>query len=161
MNNIIGHNNGQNILLVGIGNVLKKDDGVGVYISQHIGPVARVKALTVEMSIENYIGKINTLNPEVLILADCMDLGAAPGHWDLKAATDIAGHTTNTHNISLEQVSQLFHCPVYILGIQPLDISFGEGLSPQVRKTADALVEKINRIGDEWPATELLNNQHI
>jgi len=135
------------ILFAGIGNVLKRDDGVGVYITHRLHHTSRLQGLPVEVSIENYIGKINTLAPDVLILIDCMDLQAQPGHWCLLPAHRINGYTTNTHNISLDRVCELFHSQVYILGIQPRDISLGENLSPEVKKTANALIEKINRVG--------------
>ena len=37
------------------------DDGVGVYISRRIKNRGNISSLTVEVSIENYIGKINSL----------------------------------------------------------------------------------------------------
>ena len=135
------------ILFVGIGNVLKRDDGVGVYITQHLNSTDRLQGLPVEVSIENYIGKINSLSPDVLILIDCMDLQQQPGYWDLLPAKKINGHTTNTHNISLDRVCELFHSQVYILGIQPRDITLGENLSPAVKKTANSLVKMINQVG--------------
>ena len=57
-------------LFVGIGNVLKSDDGTGVYISRKIEVRDNISSLTVETSIENYIGKINSINPDILILVD-------------------------------------------------------------------------------------------
>ena len=67
------------ILFVGIGNLLKKDDGVGVYISTGIKiQTLEYSALTVEVSIENYIGKINILNPDILVLIDCVDMTSFP-----------------------------------------------------------------------------------
>ena len=42
------------------------DDGVGVYISKRIKTTDNISSLTVEVSIENYIGKINSLNPDIL-----------------------------------------------------------------------------------------------
>jgi hydrogenase maturation protease len=129
----------QTILFVGIGNVLKKDDGVGVYVTRHLNHGSRIQSLTVEVSIENYIGKINTLKPDILVLVDCMDLQRAPGGWGLMEASRISGCTTNTHNISLNRVSELFDAPVYILGIQPMDITLGEGLSEPVLATARML----------------------
>ena len=45
------------ILFAGIGNVLRKDDGVGVYVCSGITGSGSVSGLTVEVSIENYIGK--------------------------------------------------------------------------------------------------------
>ena len=61
------------ILFVGIGNLLKMDDGIGVYISRRIKERGSVSSLTVEVSIENYIGKINSLKPDILVLIDCVD----------------------------------------------------------------------------------------
>ncbi len=70
-------------LFVGIGNLLKMDDGAGVYISRRIIPGGNISALTAEVSIENYIGKINSLDPDILILIDCMDIKSAPGTFKL------------------------------------------------------------------------------
>jgi len=139
------------ILFVGIGNVLKKDDGVGVYITRHLKNGPRHQSLTVEVSIENYIGKINSLNPDLLVLIDCMDLQGQPGTWDLLAAERISGCTTNTHNISLDRVTELFDPPAHILGIQPLDITLGEGLSEGVLATANMLIRTINRFESVSP----------
>jgi hydrogenase 3 maturation protease len=55
------------------------------------------------------------------------------------------GMTTNTHNISLAKLSELFNMPVYILGIQPADISFGEGMVREVSETAERITGMINR----------------
>ncbi len=60
----------RSILFVGIGNVLKSDDGAGVYISRNIRKRGNISSLTVEVSIENYIGKINSLDPDILVLID-------------------------------------------------------------------------------------------
>ena len=137
----------QKILFVGIGNVLKKDDGIGVYITNHIKNTNRIRSLTVEVSIENYIGKINSIAPDLLILVDCMDLLQEPGCWKILPASQIKGHITNTHNISLNRVSELFNSPVYILGVQPSDISLGETITQKVKESGDELIEKINRVG--------------
>ena len=89
----------RSILFVGIGNVLRKDDGAGVYISNRIRKGGNVDTLTVEASIENYIGKINSLNPGILVLIDCMDTGAAPGSAILLPVEQVMDITFNTHNI--------------------------------------------------------------
>jgi len=135
----------QQILFVGIGNVLRQDDGVGVYISERIRESEYTSVLTVEVSIENYIGKINRLDPDLLVLVDCMDLSRPPGAWSLLPVEQIRTHALNTHHISLKQVSELFRMPVWVLGIQPLTTAFGETMSPEVRRTADRLVEAINQ----------------
>jgi hydrogenase maturation protease len=133
------------ILFVGIGNLLKKDDGVGVYISSRIISAGRISALTAEVSIENYIGKINSLEPDILIIIDCVELGSPPGTYKILPVSEISDLTFNTHNISLKRIAEFFTMPVFILGIQPEKIDFGENISYLVKKVADKIILHINR----------------
>ena len=132
------------ILFVGIGNLLKRDDGVGVYISNRIKNRDNIISLTVETSIENYIGKINTLKPDLLVLLDCMELRSEQGTHKLLELSQVQDITFNTHNISLKKLSDFFKMPVFILGIQPENINFGENLSYLVRNIADKIINQIN-----------------
>jgi hydrogenase maturation protease len=134
----------QKILFVGIGNVLKSDDGVGVFISNKIKETSTIQKLTVEVSIENYIGKINAINHDVLILIDCVDFGKKPGYYNLIPADELKDYTLNTHNISLKRISELFKMPVYILGIQPKSIDFGEEISDIVLSTVHEILKITN-----------------
>ena len=133
------------ILFVGIGNVLRSDDGIGVYISQRLKETPEIRSLTVEMSIENYIGKINTMNPDLLILVDCVDFNRKPGYYRVLPVDKLRGQTTNTHNISLQQIGRLFHMPVWILGIQPEHLGFGEELTLTVKTSADDIIYRLNK----------------
>jgi len=133
------------ILFVGIGNLLKMDDGVGVYISSNINNTGNILSLTVEASIENYIGKINSLKPDILILIDCVDLKAATGTYKLLSLKQIQDLTFNTHNISLRRLSEFFGMPVFVLGIQPEKIDFGENISYLVKDVADNIIKQINK----------------
>lgn len=132
------------ILFVGIGNVLKSDDGVGVYICNRITPSNYISILTVEVSIENYLGKINKSDASLLIFVDCTDLRKTPGDWNFLPSEELLDLTFHTHNISLKMISGLFSVPVWILGIQPGNTSFGEDLTPEVKNTANYLIKLIN-----------------
>lgn len=144
LNSLIQHTN-KTKLFVGIGNVLKSDDGIGVYISNKINDSDSIQTLTVEVSIENYLGKINSLNPDVLILIDCVDFGKTAGYYELLPAEKVKDFTFNTHNISLKKISDLFKMPVFILGIQPLNIDFGEELSEIVLHASKEILNIINQ----------------
>ncbi|OFX83190.1 MAG: hypothetical protein A2W99_12800 [Bacteroidetes bacterium GWF2_33_16] len=132
-------------LFVGIGNVLKSDDGIGVYISNQINETSEIQKLTVEVSIENYIGKINSLKPDLLILVDCVDFGKQAGYCELLAVEKIKDFTINTHNISLKRVSELFEMPVLVLGIQPKKVDFGDMYTDDVLQTAEKIIKIINQ----------------
>lgn len=133
------------LLFVGIGNLLKMDDGVGVYISNRIRNTDNIESLTVEVSIENYIGKINSLNPDILVLIDCADMKKLPGTFKLLPLRQIHDITYNTHNISLKRLSEFFRMPVYVLGIQPEKIDFGENISYLVKHIANGIIKQINK----------------
>jgi hydrogenase 3 maturation protease len=145
LNEIISQSKDKKLLFTGIGNVLRSDDGVGVYICQRIVPSPSIAVLNVEVSIENYIGKINGLNPDLLILIDCMYLGQTPGTYRIMGTNEIADQTFNTHNISLNRLKDFFRMTTLILGIQPRSVQFGENLSPDVRNSAENIIQIINR----------------
>jgi hydrogenase 3 maturation protease len=136
---------GKKILFIGIGNLLKMDDGIGVYISRNIKNTETITSISVETSIENYIGKINSLNPDILVLVDCVNMKSAPGTFKLLDISQIHDLTFNTHNISLKRLSDFFQMPVFVLGIQPEKIDFGEDISYLVKKIAEELILLINR----------------
>lgn len=133
------------ILFVGIGNVLKSDDGVGVFITGKIRESEMISVLNAEVSIENYIGRINSLNPDILVIVDCVNLGLAAGSYKLMPVSKIHDQTFNTHNISLKRLAEFFSMPVFILGIQPEKVDFGENISYLVRDVAEEIINQINR----------------
>ncbi|MCE5344927.1 MAG: hydrogenase maturation protease [Bacteroidales bacterium] len=144
LNNILSQRDKKK-LFVGIGNLLKMDDGVGVYISKKIKNKKTVSSLTAETSIENYIGKINSLKPDILVLIDCADIKSPAGTFKLLTLSQIQDITFNTHNISLRRLSEFFRMPVYVLGIQPEKIDFGENISYIVKNVAYKIIKQINK----------------
>jgi hydrogenase 3 maturation protease len=143
LNKLLSNKN-KKILFVGIGNLLRMDDGVGVFISSNINNRLNVSSLTVEVSLENYIGKINSLDPDILVLIDTVDMRMAPGSYKILPVSLVHDLTFNTHNISLKRLSEFFKMPVFVLGIQPGNIDFGENMSYLVREEAEKIINIIN-----------------
>lgn len=135
---------GRQVLFIGVGNVLRSDDGVGVYICSRIVERPHIQVLNVEVSIENYIGKIQSMEPDEIIMIDCMDLGSGPGACRLMEIDQLEDMTFNTHNISLGSWKDFFPFPAWVLGIQPLELGFGEHLTPPVLRTAHTIIKHIN-----------------
>lgn len=133
------------ILFIGIGNLLRQDDGIGVYISQRIKERDNIRVITVEVSIENYIGKINSIDYETLVLIDCADTGKPPGSFELLPVDKISDMTFNTHNISLKRISEFFRNDVMVLAIQPEKVDFGENLSYLVKEAGNRIIDAINQ----------------
>lgn len=133
------------VLFVGIGNLLRQDDGAGVYISTRIRERKNIKAITAEASIENYIGKINSTEHDLLVLIDCTDMQMPPGSWDIISPDQVNDLTFNTHNISLKKLSGFFRKEVRVLAIQPETVAFGENLSYIVLEACGQIIELINK----------------
>jgi hydrogenase 3 maturation protease len=132
------------LLFVGVGNVLRRDDGVGVYISRNIRKRKKIHVLTAEVSLENYLGKIRSMDPDRLVIIDCMEMGAPPGTYRLLQVDQVEDLTFVTHNISLNKLAGFFPCPTHVLGIQPAQVDFGEELSQEVFQAARNLLMTIN-----------------
>jgi len=79
---ILEKQNGK-ILFVGVGNALKSDDGIGIYICRQLKQSDIIQTLIVESGIEKFVGKINSLQPDLLILVDCTDFHKSPGFSQL------------------------------------------------------------------------------
>ena len=132
------------ILFVGIGNALKSDDGIGIYICKNINQSGNIQTLIVESGIEKFVGKINSLQPDLLILVDCTDFNKTPGYSQLIPIENVQDYTFHTHTISLRRISEFFSMKTYLLGIQPQNVAFGEEFSPRVLKTAKNIIQQIN-----------------
>ncbi|MFO8055223.1 MAG: hydrogenase maturation protease [Bacteroidales bacterium] len=138
-------------LFVGMGNRIKRDDGVGIYISKELEKIKGLTVIIAENSIENYLGKINKQNAHTLIFIDAVDFGEKPGYCQFLKLNELTNTTTNTHNLSLHTISRFMNSPLqWIIGIQASDVSFGIGLSQQVKTTADTIIKalKINSIAN-------------
>ncbi|MDA3812973.1 MAG: hydrogenase maturation protease [Candidatus Cloacimonetes bacterium] len=131
-------------LFVGIGNALKSDDAIGIYICQNIMQTNKIKTLIVESGIEKFVGKINSIEHDVLILIDCTDFDEKPGFIDILPIENIQDFTVNTHTISVKRISEFFKQETYLLGIQPKNVKFGEEFSEIVLQAADELIELLN-----------------
>ncbi|MCF7920559.1 MAG: hydrogenase maturation protease [Candidatus Cloacimonetes bacterium] len=132
------------ILFTGVGNRLKSDDAIGIHICENIVPAGRIEILIVEAAIEKFIGKINSINPHTLVLVDCTDFREEPGTFKLLNIEDISDTTFHTHTISLRRISEFFKMKVYLLGIQPQNVQFGETISPAVLKSAQIITDWIS-----------------
>lgn len=131
-------------MFAGVGNVLRSDDGAGVYIVSSLKPQGDISTLLVEASIENYISKINSIGPDILIIADCIDFNREPGFSGLIPIDQIHEFTISSHNISLKRVAEYLKMEVYVIGVQPADLRVSENMTPAVKKAADEIVSQIN-----------------
>jgi hydrogenase 3 maturation protease len=137
-------------IIVGIGNVLKKDDGVGTVLAERLLRNAKIPVLDTGNAPENYIGKIISFHKSVIIFLDAINFGAVPGTYKLFSINDVYDGNIASHTFSIGFIFDLIRseidCEAYVLGIQPFDIRFGSGLTDNVANVLD----EITVLFEDW-----------
>jgi hydrogenase 3 maturation protease len=132
------------IVIAGIGNILRNDDGIGPYIVNRIRTRRNCTILVPETGIERYISVINNKEPDLIIFIDCVDFGKHPGYWDVISIEKIAESTCHSHNISLHMLSRFLYAEIKVIGIQPSNIEVGEHISEPVMASALEVIDFID-----------------
>lgn len=132
------------ILILGIGNTLKGDDGVGSYI---VSKIKNIEAIDAGIIPENYIQKIIDSKPDRIIIIDAVDFGGYPGEVKWFNEIDSSSISISTHNLPprlfIDFIKQQTGAEIKIIAIQPKQLRFNESLSEEVKKGADRLVEEL------------------
>jgi len=139
------------VLIVGIGNLLRGDDGIGPEIINRLkNPLPRLLLFDVGETPENYLGKIVKQKPDTIVLIDAIDFGADPGTIQIIERDDIRDESLSTHNVSLNLVAKYLQeetsADVFLLGIQPKTTEFGKEISEPVRKGLEKIVRMLERV---------------
>ncbi len=142
--------------IVGMGNYLRKDDAVGLYVVDELQGTVRsenVLLLNVEDVIENYVFKIADLDCDHVLIIDAVRATTTPGSIVFGRLTkcDALLDDYSTHNLSLALCGKILEeCgkKTYLLGVEARDTDYGRGLSEDVQRSADILKDIIVEIID-------------
>lgn len=140
------------VVFVGIGNPLRGDDGFGPRLIEELkGRIGEV-CIDVGSAPESFTGKIVKGKPDTILLIDAVHLGLNPGDYSILKKEEILKSGFSTHDISpnlfIEYLENQSGAQIYLLGVQPADISFGAEMSEPVKvavvKLAEDLREALN-----------------
>ncbi|MFW9889099.1 MAG: hydrogenase maturation peptidase HycI [Candidatus Thorarchaeota archaeon] len=140
------------IAVLGIGNDLRSDDGLGLVIVnglKHIqGPNLLVE--NVGSVPEAFAGNLTDFDAERLIMVDAVDMVRPPGHIELVTKDRIGGITISTHRMPLSLLMQYLEdrtgAQTILLGVQPKNIEFGEGLSPEIQTVTEKIISTLEKM---------------
>ena len=135
------------VLIVGIGNRQRGDDGVGPVLIDKLSSAGFTNILDVGTVPENYTKFIIQYCPDTIILADALSFGGRPGDWKIFTPDECNEYGFSTHNASLSlfasYIQQNIPARIFILGIQPATTEFQAGLSPELEQTVCQLVDEL------------------
>lgn len=132
-------------LIVGVGNVMRGDDGFGPELVASLAGRTEVGLLDGGETPEDMLDRIVQKFPSRLVIADAVALGGMPGEAALLEPGQLGKRiAVSTHNLSLLMFikclkEKLPGMDVKILGVQPKSIGFGRGLCPEVRAAVENL----------------------
>jgi hydrogenase 3 maturation protease len=140
------HQEGLTVILT-IGNPLRSDDGIGPYIASLLEDTKDLKIIDAGYTPENCIDEVTALGPKRIIIIDAADFEGLPGEVRLVDKEHIPETSLSTHMISLKVIASLLEedtkAQIKFLGIQPITVEFKEGLSDEIKETADEIVAAI------------------
>jgi hydrogenase 3 maturation protease len=144
------------IVILAVGNTSKRDDAAGLICAEELKKLMHgttspgLKILLGHETPENYTGEIRKLNPGLVLIFDATRGQYRPGTVFIVERDKIEENGVSTHKISLallaSYLEETIGCKVIVLGIQPLDLSFGEDMSEDVKKSVDKLAEYLAHI---------------
>ena len=149
------------IAIVGVGNLLLSDDGVGIHAVRSLRSDSRVGS-TVRLIDGGTVGTdllAEVCGCEKLLIVDAVDAGLPPGTaiWmDFSGPDPQQIDTRNAHQSGipglLDDLRLLGQAPrqVVLVGVQPAAMGLGTELSPEVASALPALSAEVVRQLDRW-----------
>lgn len=141
------------LAVVGVGQPLRGDDGAGPAVARRLAALAGGWLLVVNAghAPENCLGPIVRFRPDAILFIDAARGGGAPGDLTWLRPDEADGRGGSTHTLSLAMLAGYLAAEsgaaVHILGIEPANVAFNEGLSPGVER---AVADAAATLGDHW-----------
>ena len=154
------------VLVAGMGNVLRRDDGFGVEVAKRLSAPGALPAYV--KVIEVGIGGIHLVQElmggyEALIIIDALERGSPPGTvhvleaevpdletWSRDKREDFLcdmHYTTPTKAMILAKALHVLPPKVYLVGCQPAEVDeLGIGLSAVVAGAIDPVIHRIEKL---------------
>lgn len=134
----------QGALVMGVGNPLCGDDGVGSLVAARLTRRFAERTIDAGAVPESFLGPLLATEGRPVVFVDAVAHGGAPGSCCLVRTRDLVPRHASTHRSSLELLGELLDregvC-AWVLGVQPLQLAVGALLSPDVARTADELTQ--------------------
>jgi len=147
------------IAVIGLGNTLRRDDGIGVIILESLlSHYSRAGIDYLNFGIASFDLIHRLQDYEVALLIDGISAGLAAGElkiFDLeKVAFAKDSSIVSSHELNLEDIFKLtrnleIKTKIYVAGIQVQDIGFGESLSQVLKDNLEQLTRQIDNFIQE------------
>jgi hydrogenase maturation protease len=144
--------------VIGLGNPLRRDDGIGIILLEQLQKQKKEFPKNVEF-IDGGTGGMTLLHIfvgfEIVLIIDAVDFKGRPGDIRLFTLDEIYSRKApvrlSTHESDFIKVLQLskelneLPSKLFVFGIQPTDVSHGIGLSKELTTVLNNLLKKLTQ----------------
>jgi hydrogenase maturation protease len=159
----VGHPPKPRIVVVGIGNLIRTDDGLGVYALERLRRDARLPAgvTLIDGGTHGLELLVEVSEATHLLLLDAVDVGEAPGTFIRMVNEELHGLPcgASVHQIGLADLLATLPLvsttprEMVLLGLQPASTDWGTELTPALeaalRPLVNAAIEQLARWAEE------------
>ena len=147
-------NDFEKLIILGVGNELKSDDGVGPFIIKNLMAenIESDRLLLIDSGTvpENFTGKIRKENPSHVIIVDACLMGCRPGDIRIVDKDDFTNIGISTHSMSLSYFVKYLErdtdFKIIFVGIEPETMDWGENPTENVEKSAHEFIKILKGI---------------
>lgn len=126
-------------VILGVGNILKADDGFGPRLIKKLTGKVSAVCWDAGTALENYLGKITREKPKTILIVDAAHLGRRPGECEILKSADLLRTGFSTHDLSpkmfIEYLEKETEAQIYLLAVEPQTLALGQKMSARVLQT--------------------------
>lgn len=130
-------------ILMGVGNNLRGDDGIGGYIAKNFRKKNWL-SLNCGTAPENFTSIIRKNKPEILVIVDAADMNLKPGRFRIVSVKKIENIGVSTHSMPLSfLINYLSNSAgkIIFIGVQPKTIKDSENISMELKKSVKEIIK--------------------
>lgn len=136
------------LAIVGIGNIIRGDDGLGPKLIEILKsrPCTSAALFDCGTAPENYIFPILSTSCDTVVLVDAADIGKEPGAVAVFDLDNISRVSFSTHNPSPRLFTDLLKTGkddmnIFVISVQPKTTNIGAPLSPEVLSSLEGIAD--------------------
>lgn len=140
-------NKAEKIVILGIGNEIRGDDGLGSVLAQELSNLEdnNITIFDGKTVPENFTGAIKRENPSHIIILDAVEMDEPPGHVKLVFKEEIANYSISTHampiSFLINYLETTTSAKIMLMGIQPKNMDLIDKISPEIQESLNKVLE--------------------
>ncbi len=156
------------VVILGVGNLLRGDDGIGVHAAQALAQDPPPGACVVDAGTDMLSALPHLAGAARALVIDAVQGGGRPGTLYRLAESDLAPGQASAaaHAVNLLAARRLLPPgtawpAVTVLGVEPASLDYGMTLSPPVAAALPALLARAREIAADWRLNPFINEPRM